>query len=777
MFPLTAARAQVNIQVMPLLYRTALAVLVALAAPTLLRADDVLHVGAVAVDRPTLVALGVQLMISGDDDHDAQVSVRYRPVGAPTWTTGMDLQRVRSEHVGGRVVAAQFAGSIFDLAPATPYEIELRAIDADGLVDQTLTTAATTRTVPGDPASPVVISVTTAAQLQAALNAAQPGHVITLQPGIYRGPFELSASGTAANPIVVRGADQDGVVLDGNRCACNLFEITGSFIHVENLTAQNALRAIRLKGTATTNNVLRRVRLRDVTNAIIGDLDQRDFYLCDNVLEGRLVWPAVYGNDGGRHANDDGINVQGDGHVVCHNQIVGFGDAMKNEGIGARADDFYGNEVLSAYDNGLEFDFSEGNVRAFRNRFTNTFVPLSFQPVYGGPVYALRNVMVNVAEDQLKLYTIGGVQQPSGVLVLHNTFVSPEQTLLMGSSEPSHDITIENNLFVGPDPGPQQVVTWIGNIDNGVIDWNGWSPDGEFDFGGAGSWADFAAMQAGGVFESHGTLLSAGTFANGLTPPASYTVTVAPQDVTLASDSNAIDAARVLPNVNDDATGVAPDLGALERGCPLPLYGVRPTGIDDSNEPTGCGGPTVTTTTLPYATIQTSSLKLKDTGNPANRRLAFKSSTTRDPQPHRIVPPAFGSSGDPTLHGAVVTVYNAANGTDIATVVLPAAGWLRLGTAGYSYRSPSPTAAISSAKVQADRMQLKGGRASFTYTLDEPAQQRVAVRLALGSDRYWCAAALGRVKGTPPSPAKNDRVGLFVAQPGMAAPLTCPPTP
>ena len=80
--------------------------------------------------------------------------------------------------------------------------------------------------------------------------------------------------------------------------------------------------------------------------------------------------------------------MEGGGHVVCHNQIVGFGDAMKTAEPGARAIDFYGNEVLSAYDNGLELDYSEGNTRAFRNRFTNNDTPLSFQPVYGGPVYA-----------------------------------------------------------------------------------------------------------------------------------------------------------------------------------------------------------------------------------------------------------------------------------------------------------------------------------------------------------------------------------------------------
>src|SRR6185436_6388303 len=143
-------------------------------------ADDALHVGAVVLDRPTVITLGVQLLISGDDDHDAQVAVRYRPVGTPTWRSGMPLFRVRPEDVSGRTVAEQFAGSLFELAPATSYEVELHATDADGPVDQTIALTATTRSVPGDPAAPQAKSVSDVPELQAALAAAQPGDVITL---------------------------------------------------------------------------------------------------------------------------------------------------------------------------------------------------------------------------------------------------------------------------------------------------------------------------------------------------------------------------------------------------------------------------------------------------------------------------------------------------------------------------------------------------------------------------------------------------------------------
>jgi len=258
-------------------------------------ADDVLHPGAVNVDRPTLLTLGVQLLVSDDDNHNAQVGVRYRPLGAPGWKTAMNLFRVHPESVVGRTVPEQFAGSIFDLQPATTYEIELHATDADGPVDQTLTTEATTRGLPADPVSPSPESVSDAAGLQAALDAARPGDVITLADGIYRGSFDLTASGTADNPIVIRGASEDGAVLDGHGCDCNLLEIDGSFVHVERLTLQNARTGLRLKTAGTEGNVARRVHIRDVNVRVDGDPDQRDFYVCDNVVEGRLSAPLLHG--------------------------------------------------------------------------------------------------------------------------------------------------------------------------------------------------------------------------------------------------------------------------------------------------------------------------------------------------------------------------------------------------------------------------------------------------------------------------------------------------
>ena len=305
--------------------------------PGALFADNVLNPGAPILDRPTLTALGVQLPITGDDNFNSSVTVRFRVSGSTTWNTALPLFRVHPETVANWTVATQFAGSIFDLKPATSYDIELHATDPDG-VDQLITISGVTRDVPKDPATPVVRNVLDAGSLQSALNVAQPGDVITLANGTYNGTFSISQAGTPINPIIIRGQSQDGVVLDGGNCVgCNVFEVYGAgYVHLERLTIRNASRAIRFQTSGATGNVVRRVRVQNTTLGIGGRAAQTDFYIADNILEGRLLWPQIYTDDAGLHSDDTGISVLGSGHVVTHNRISGYGDAMCTEQDGAR---------------------------------------------------------------------------------------------------------------------------------------------------------------------------------------------------------------------------------------------------------------------------------------------------------------------------------------------------------------------------------------------------------------------------------------------------------
>jgi MYXO-CTERM domain-containing protein len=555
-------------------------------------AADTLKVLEVGVDPPTLIHLGVQVLISDDDDRDARIDLRYRPVGDPAWQGGPTLLRVRPELVTFLAVPDQFAGTAFALRPDTEYELELHAVDPDGLDELHMITARTRPVPRAEPANPVAVAVADAAGLVDALDAAGPGTVISLAAGTYVGPFALGSSGTADDPIVLRGASTDGTILDGGGCPdCNVLEVYGSHVHVERLTLRAANRALRFQGEGAAGNVVRRVRVHDVSLGIGAKADQRDFYLCDNVLEGPLVWPQVYGDDGGMFANVDGIVVQGHGHVVCHNDLIGWGDALKTAQDGARAIDFYGNLTRSAYDNAIELDGSSGNTRAVGNLMINSWSPLSFQPIFGGPAYALRNVAVNIVDEQHKLHANSNTGETVGSLIAHNTFVSPRHAVNLQTGDTTHEFALLGNLYVGPAaPEGGLTVSWSAPIDGATIDGNGWYPDGTFDFDDAGTWASFAEMQASGVFEAGGTLLTAGTFAGGLVAPDSYMPAVPVPDATLAADSPAVDAALGLPGINDRFAGAGPDLGALELGCAAPIFGVRPEGVDEDDPSPGCDG-------------------------------------------------------------------------------------------------------------------------------------------------------------------------------------------
>ena len=135
---------------------------------------------------------------------------------------------------------------------------------------------------------------------------------------------------------MIRGvAREHGGPRRGGDAGGNVLAVEGSFTHVERLTLQHRhTRALRFHGNGATANVVRRVHARDVTLGFGSNPDQKNFYLCDNLLEGRLAWPQVYSDDSGMHANDDGIHVEGNGHVVCHNTVSGFGDAPQDRADG-----------------------------------------------------------------------------------------------------------------------------------------------------------------------------------------------------------------------------------------------------------------------------------------------------------------------------------------------------------------------------------------------------------------------------------------------------------
>ena len=180
-------------------------------------------------------------------------------------------------------------------------------------------------------------------------------------------------------------------------------------------------------------------------------------------------------------------------------------------------------------------------------------------------------------------------------------------------------------------------------------------------------------------------------------------------------------------------------------------------------------------------TVGTHSLIMKDDAlYPSSRKFSFNVRSGDAPVEHQSQAPAPGSAGDPTLNGGTLVVYNGAGGSESFTVDLPAARWRVEGDTsppgGYRYVFAS-TAPVWKVYVKGPKLSVRGGRAQWLYTLDEPSQGAIAVRLTLGTAVTYCSVALPRTSGSPPSSAAYDKVDKFQAIRRQPAPDDCPPLP
>src|SRR5260370_40884724 len=95
--------------------------------------------GELVVDHPTLINLGFEWLIEGDDNRNSQVEVSYRKRGETQWKPGLPLLRLQAERiyqdqgVFDVISPNMFAGSILDLEPDTEYEARFVMSDPDGI--------------------------------------------------------------------------------------------------------------------------------------------------------------------------------------------------------------------------------------------------------------------------------------------------------------------------------------------------------------------------------------------------------------------------------------------------------------------------------------------------------------------------------------------------------------------------------------------------------------------------------------------------------------------
>ncbi len=539
----------------------------------------------------SLVNIGVNWSIAGDDDLDARCSIRFRRTGETSWRPGLDLMRTHTNLYGyaNDRPDNRFAGSVFFLEREAAYELELTLIDPDGGSATTTVTASTFT-----PLSPCTngprywvapgsgggsgSSTNPFLGLDAAVRHATPGAIFEVTAGLYA-PFTCLASGRPDQPIVFRGAVDPLIVTNENlwaivdgadtlRGVCTLgqYDQVISNIMIQGMVLQNGYWGVDAQNAR--NIVFCRNIVRDVG---FGYYNRRNNgwdgcqLLCDNVLIGRTAWP------GSGIPSERGIDLRGSGNMVCYNRVSNFGDGISLQPLASQAwgNDIYGNDIFYIVDDLIEIDYNMANTRVWRNRVCNGRMGISVAPIHGGPVYIFRNIFFNLESSAYKMNN-----QPGGLFIAHNTSLKQGN----GTSSPSgwQNTFLRNNFIYGT----RYVMEEYGLIDGSRDDWDYdalGTPQTPFAKWDNVRYNTITDLRVDSGIEFNAVEISPDDLLNAPLP-AAYTNGVTPggYDLRLQTNAAAIDAGQPLVNINDPFVfDGQPDCGAYEAGAPLHPYGPR----------------------------------------------------------------------------------------------------------------------------------------------------------------------------------------------------------
>ncbi len=456
---------------------------------------------------------------------------------------------------------------------------------------------------------------------------AQPGDTILMHAGLYKndrlnyvdpmmtpfdGTMSLTLKGTPDKPITIKAAGDGEVVFDGDG-NFRIFDVMASQYHIfDGLTIRNTdvgIFAGQKEVLGAVGLTVKNCRFEDVGFGVWTEYaGSSDFYIADNIFLGRLQrdllvgWTGPLWASAGPYGSHEmrsyyAIKVYGPGHVIAHNAIAYFHDGLGISTYGtpeldperrASSIDIYNNDIHMSGDDFIETDGGVHNVRVFNNRGVNAaHGGYSSQPVFGGPVYFIRNILYHVPSGVAFKFSA----KPAGLFVYHNTIIG-EQT----AGDPSSNMHYRNNLFLGRDTPDRGIMNWANATPTYSSDYDGFRPNkgvaeqyrwlapkaGQTAYepkaGDRKSYETLKELQAATGQELHGIEVDFDIFES-MTPPdpSKRHAVYHAMDLNfrLKAGSKAVDAGVPIPTVNEGFTGSAPDLGALEVGKPEPVYGPR----------------------------------------------------------------------------------------------------------------------------------------------------------------------------------------------------------
>jgi hypothetical protein len=494
---------------------------------------------------------------------DRACAVRYRAAGARQWREAIPLWFDARN--------SEYRGSIVDLKPDTGYEIELRLNGAARVLGA--------RTWSENP--PVAKTIRLTANSSRTLVVDQSGNsrgyvLYTPEQGK---TAVIDVDGKAdecvlirASYVILRGVTVRGAAINGINIENGSHDVV-----IENCDISGWGRVepdgwghdydagVFARGSEIKRVILQRTKIHHPRSDSNSWRERRST-----------------NDDGGWHPQGpQGVTCcsTGGNHVIRYNEVYSdeghrYNDCLGGEenfsyaGFPNRDSDIYGNRLSECWDDAIESEGANANVRIWGNYITNTFVKIAIASVSVGPIYIWRNVAgtsresplgTNDEDDHGPFLKAGSRNRFNGgkIFVFHNT-------MLQAPPPPGLHKTLGCNIGLSSYGGEVLSMTSRNNIlfirsdSSSSIGDRTTSPTNDFDY-------DLYNGRIDGPPNSE---------THGLKGKPIYDSKNGPGRFWLGRGSSGYDAGVRIPNFNDGFTGKAPDIGAHEAGAPAMEFGV-----------------------------------------------------------------------------------------------------------------------------------------------------------------------------------------------------------
>jgi len=497
-------------------------------------------------------------------------NVQFRQQGASAWTKGLDLWYDASTN--------ECRGSLVYLTPGTAYEAQL---GQNGSFTRGVTFATWSNSMP------------------VAQTIRVPSGATTL---------DITAGGSPSGYIVYDGT---GSTIDVQNNAATDINITASYVIVRGFTLKGAQQHGILIDknqhdvVIEDNDISGWGRTRDGTWGT--DMDSGIRAICQNeeltrvtIQRNKIHDPRYPANSWAvaHPAGPQGITFSfcGGNNVFRWNEIysaqnhfndgIGGEDNFSTAGFPNKDSDLYGNRVEMTWDDGLEIEGGDENVRVWGNYVNRTGTGISSTIDSVGPLYIFRNVWdrnqfiegANCDSDQKQPMFKDGSSSDFGNgrrYLFHNT--------MLQARDPSCQYGLGGGAGIGGTGDTQLVHNTVSM--NNIYDL--WKPQN----------GSFYQIGDDVTFQNDMTDSPSSPEVSGIVAVPQYAanngwVSGSGGMYQLAAGTPGYDQAARIPNFNDHFNGAAPDVGAAEAGDPAMKFGIAAASA--TPDTTGASGSTTT---------------------------------------------------------------------------------------------------------------------------------------------------------------------------------------